>query len=249
MNITIAGENSLIIYFGQSQVSQTHFSQAHISQVKSTQHHSSEVSPEIANQVQQAVAILTSSLGDLIIDLVPSYASLLVIYDIFRTDLHTIRPQIRQLLAGINESEQSRGQLIELPVYYSVESGPDLELLAANKGLSIEEVIELHQAQEYQVYAIGFAPGFAYLGEVDERIAAPRLATPRQQVPRGAVGIADRQTAVYPSVSPGGWNLIGLCPQRMFDPEATPTMPVKVGDSIRFNSIDQETFLSLGGVL
>jgi len=239
MNITVAGENSLIIYFGQT----------HIAETDSSQHQSLEVSPETANQVQQAVTILTDSLGDLIIDLVPSYASLLVIYDLFRTDLHTIRPQIRQLLAEISQSSQSHGQLVELPVYYSVESGPDLELLAKNKGLSIEEVIELHQVQEYQVYAIGFAPGFAYLGEVDERIATPRLATPRQQVPRGGVGIADRQTAVYPSVSPGGWNLIGLCPQRMFDPEQTPTMPVKVGDSVRFKSIDRETFLSLGGVL
>ena len=234
MNITVAGENSLIIYFGQH---------------PSPLHKSSDASPEIASQVQQAVAVLTDSLGDLIVDLVPSYASVLVIYDIFRTDLHTIRPQIRQLLAGVNQSDQSTGQLVELPVYYSIESGPDLEQLATNKGLSVEEVIELHQAMEYRVYAIGFAPGFAYLGEVDERIAAPRLATPRQQVPRGAVGIADRQTAVYPSVSPGGWNLIGLCPQRMFDPDATPTMPVKVGDRVRFNSIDRETFLSLGGVL
>ena len=78
-------------------------------------------------------------------------------------------------------------------------------------------------------YAIGFAPGFAYLGEVDPRIAAPRLATPRQKVPRGAVAIADRQTAVYPAQSPGGWNLIGLCPERMFDPAAEPSMPVQVG--------------------
>jgi KipI family sensor histidine kinase inhibitor len=239
MNIIVAGENSLIIYFGE------HLN----SQAQNSQYQYSEVSTETLNQVQQAVLILTDSLGELLVDLVPSYASLLVIYDLYRTDLHTIRPQIRKLLNGINQVEQPAGQLVELPVYYSTESGPDLELLATNAGLSIDEAIDLHQAQEYQVYAIGFAPGFAYLGEVDERIATPRLATPRQQVPRGAVGIADRQTAVYPSVSPGGWNLIGLCPQRMFDPDATPTMPVKVGDSVRFNSIDRETFLSLGGVL
>lgn len=239
MNITVAGENSLIIYFGEHQSFQA----------QSSQYQYTEVSTEILNQVQQAVLILTDSLGELLVDLVPSYASLLVIYDLYRTDLHTIRPQIRKLLNRINQVEQPAGRLVELPVYYSTESGPDLELLATNAGLSIDEVVDLHQAQEYQVYAIGFAPGFAYLGEVDERIATPRLATPRQQVPRGAVGIADRQTAVYPSVSPGGWNLIGLCPQRMFDPDATPTMPVKVGDSVRFNSIDRGTFLSLGGVL
>jgi len=102
---------------------------------------------------------------------------------------------------------------------------------------------------QYRVYAIGFAPGFAYLGEVDARIAAPRLATPRKKVPKGAVAIADRQTAVYPAVSPGGWNLIGLCPVDMFNPNAKPTMPVQVGDKVQFKSIEREEFLSLGGQL
>ena len=86
-------------------------------------------------------------------------------------------------------------------------------------------------------------------GEVDPRIAAPRLATPRQKVPRGAVAIADRQTAVYPAQSPGGWNLIGLCPERMFDPAAEPSMPVQVGDRVRFKAIDRDTFVAMGGVL
>ncbi|MDX1733979.1 MAG: carboxyltransferase domain-containing protein, partial [Halioglobus sp.] len=103
--------------------------------------------------------------------------------------------------------------------------------------------------RSYRVYAIGFAPGFAYMGEVDERIARPRLATPRSAVPAGAVAIADRQTAVYPAVSPGGWNLIGLCPTPMFDPAAEPPMPVAVGDSVRFRPIDRQEYLSLGGAL
>jgi len=124
-----------------------------------------------------------------------------------------------------------------------------LDALANRANLSVDEVVALHQAQEYRVYAIGFAPGFAYLGQVDERIAAPRLATPRQQVPRGAVGIADRQTAIYPAASPGGWNLIGLCPQPMFDPNNDPSMPVQVGDRVRFRGIDRQTFLDLGGEL
>ena len=144
---------------------------------------------------------------------------------------------------------QQQGSLVILPVYYSAESGPDLQGLADGAGLSVDEVIAIHQQTEYRVYAIGFAPGFAYLGEVDERIAASRLATPRQKVPRGSVAIADRQTAVYPAQSPGGWNLIGLCPQRMFDPNLTPSMPVQVGDRVRFDAIDKQTFLALGGEL
>ena len=224
--ISIAGENALIVYFG------------------------TEPDAHIAAQVSKTAADLRQSMGELLIDLVPSYASLLVIYDPLQTDHYFVRAQIRSATQNLLQpSEQQQGNLISLPVYYSLESGPDLQELADNASLSVEQVIEIHQQAEYRVYAIGFAPGFAYLGEVDERIAAPRLATPRQKVPRGAVAIADRQTAVYPAQSPGGWNLIGLCPEPMFDPNAIPSMPVQAGDRVRFNAIDREQYLALGGVL
>ena len=141
------------------------------------------------------------------------------------------------------------GKTVELPVYYGEDAGPDLKLLADNAGISTQQVIDIHTSQDYRVYAIGFAPGFAYLGEVDERIAAPRLPTPRKKVPKGAVAIADRQTAVYPSQSPGGWNLIGLCPTDMFNSESQSIMPVSVGDKVRFVPIEQKQFLELGGQL
>jgi KipI family sensor histidine kinase inhibitor len=211
--ISIAGENSLIVYFGDTP------------------------SDTIASEVAATAAQLRANLGDRLIDLVPSYASLLVIYDPFKTDHHAMR------------SASQPSSLVTLPVYYSTESGPDLQSLADNASLSIEEVMAIHQQTEYRVYAIGFAPGFAYLGELDPRIAAPRLATPRQKVPRGAVAIADRQTAVYPAQSPGGWNLIGLCPERMFDPSVEPSMQVQVGDRVRFKAIDRQTFLDMGGLL
>ena len=179
----------------------------------------------------------------------PSYASVLVIYNPLSTDHLSVKSRIRIALEALETTADTSSAMVSLPVYYSTESGPDLEALAQRAGLSLEQVIEIHQATEYRVYAIGFAPGFAYLGEVDERIAAPRLTTPRQKVPRGAVAIADRQTAVYPAPSPGGWNLIGLCPQRMFDPDASPTMPVSVGDRVRFEAIGREQFLNLGGEL
>ena len=229
-NISVAGENSLIVYFGDART-----------QI---------ISEDIASEVAATAAKLRTSLGTQLIDLVASYASLLVIYDPFKTDHHAVRAAIRRALADpIDTGVSQSGALVTLPVYYSTESGPDLQALADNAGLSIEEVISIHQQSEYRVYAIGFAPGFAYLGELDPRIAAPRLATPRQKVPRGAVAIADRQTAVYPAESPGGWNLIGLCPALMFDPSAEPSMPVQVGDRVRFNAIDRETYLGMGGLL
>lgn len=225
MRIEVAGENALILYFAD------------------------QASAAVSSRVQVAVSRLRSCMGASLIDLVPSYASLLVIFDINQTDHFAVRQQLRIALDDMGEGANNEGRLVTLPVYYSEESGPDLVGLASNTGLEVEQVIELHQQVEYRVYAIGFAPGFAYLGEVDERISAPRLATPRQRVPRGAVAIADRQTAVYPAVSPGGWNLIGLCPRRMFDPDAEPSMPVAAGDRVRFEAISREQFFALGGEL
>ena len=225
MKIEIAGQNAFIVYFGE------------------------QTSAEVSARIQAAVNRLRDSMADCLVDLVPSYASLLVIFDLDRSEPFAVRRRLRAALSDLDSGDSSAGDLVTLPVYYSLESGPDLEIIAERGGISVDEVIEIHLQQEYRVYAIGFAPGFAYLGEVDERIAAPRLSTPRQKVPRGAVAIADRQTAVYPAVSPGGWNLIGLCPTRMFDPGRDPSMPVKAGDRIRFNAIDRERFLELGGEL
>ena len=229
--ISIAGENALIVYFSDTPSGKT------------------------SREIAQTAKKLSTYLGANLIDLVPSYASLLVIFDPFKTDHHSVRRAISTALHSTTKPTTSASQptnsasQVTLPVYYSSESGPDLQLVADSAGLSQQEVIAIHQQTEYLVYAIGFAPGFAYLGEVDPRIATPRLATPRQQVPRGAVAIADRQTAVYPAQSPGGWNLIGLCPTLMFDPKTTPSMPVKVGDQVRFEAVDRATFIALGGEL
>lgn len=226
VELRYAGDNAVILYLGEG------------------------TSAVIAARVQAAAAATRRVLGTDLLDLVPSYASLLVIYDPLRTDHMSVTQRLHSIRAAIETaSASSPGPQIVLPVYYSPESGADLERLAQQCSLSVEDVIALHSEAEYRVYAIGFAPGFAYLGEVDSRIAAPRLATPRAKVPRGAVAIADRQTAVYPAASPGGWNLIGNCPQRMFDPDADPSMPVAVGDRVRFQPISRDRFLELGGEL
>lgn len=225
MELHAAGEDALMLYLGQ------------------------DTSPGISAMVQAAALAIESALGKELVDLVPSYASLLIIYDPMITDHLHVAHSVREAVARVQATSPDDGREVILPVYYAPEVGEDLESLAADRGLSTDDVIAIHSAMEYRVYAIGFAPGFAYLGQVDERIAAPRLSTPRQRVPRGAVAIADRQTAVYPAVSPGGWNLIGRCPVRMFDPEADPNMPVAVGDRVRFQAVDRAHFLSLGGEL
>ncbi|WP_088330035.1 5-oxoprolinase subunit PxpB [Lacimicrobium sp. SS2-24] len=223
--IELASENALILYLDK--------------------HTSETVAATIAALLPQ----IRVALGDNLLDLIPSYNSILVQYHPLKTDHFRMRAQLKALLKAQSDKElnNEQGELVRLPVWYSEESGPDLAHLAEQAGLSVDDVIALHEQTQYRVYAIGFAPGFAYLGEVDERIAAPRLATPRKRVPTGAVAIADRQTAVYPAPSPGGWNLIGLCPQLMFDKSASPPMPVRVGDRVQFYHIDKDTFLRLGG--
>jgi KipI family sensor histidine kinase inhibitor len=224
-HLTVAGENALMLYFDQ------------------------RIDPAISALVQQACSLIKAELADDVIDILPSYASVLVMFNPFSTDLYRVQAQLQRCLAQLKTGDSHSGKIVELPVYYSEESGPDLALIAKTKNISIDEVIKRHQAISYRVYAIGFAPGFAYLGEVDPLLQMPRLATPRAKVPRGAVAIADRQTAVYPAPSPGGWNLIGLCPTRMFNPQAEPVMPVAVGDEVRFVAIDKTEFIRLGGEL
>jgi KipI family sensor histidine kinase inhibitor len=200
-------------------------------------------------QVQAAASAIEQALGDELVDLVPSYASVLILYNPLDSDRMDIMRRVRDALNSLQTQAATANRTVILPVYYAAESGVDLESLAARAGLSARDVIELHSAIEYRVYAIGFAPGFAYLGEVDPRIATPRLATPRANVPRGSVAIADRQTAVYPSASPGGWNLIGRCPVPMFTSDTEPHMPIAVGDSVRFEAISRDRYLAMGGEL
>ena len=225
MRIEVAGENALIVYMGDT------------------------LSPCVADRVRFLDQQLRERLAEQLVDTVPSYASVLVIYRPDRIRMEALQEHIEEFGRATSEPmAKEDGLLVTLPVWYGPEAGPDLMALAETNGLSPDEVVQRHHAREYRVYAIGFAPGFAYLGEVDEAIARPRLATPRQHVPTGSVGIADRQTAVYPAESPGGWNLIGRCPVRIFDPQAAAPMPMGVGDRIQFEPISRSEYLKLGGM-
>jgi len=134
-----------------------------------------------------------------------------------------------------------------LPVWYDLSVGPELTLLAQRTGWSQREVIRRHSERPYQVFALGFAPGFAFMGLVDEVLAAPRLNTPRKRVAAGSVGIAERQTAAYPAQSPGGWNLIGRTPVRLFDREREGYSLLQPGDRVQFEPISHSEFIRLGG--
>lgn len=180
-----------------------------------------------------------------IIEIVPSYTSILITYDIFYYEYEKLKEIIESIKIDLNETRNSK--LVKIPVYYGEEVGLDLQRIASFAEISIQDVIDLHSLKTYNVYAVGFAPGFAYLGNVDKKIAMNRLDTPRKAIPKGSVAIANEQTAIYPNVSPGGWNIIGKTTFEMFDKSLETLCPVEIGDKIEFEAISKEQFLDLGG--
>jgi inhibitor of KinA len=175
-------------------------------------------------------------------DVVPTYCSVAIYFEPLRTRVDGLLAWLEQLAAGSTDAPAHDGQPIRVPVCYGGEFGPDLESVARFSGLSPEEVVSTHAAPLYRVFMLGFVPGFAYLGTVDSRIAAPRLATPRFFVAPGSVGIAGRQTGIYPSQTPGGWQLVGRTPLRPFDAARTEPFLFKAGDHVQFVPIGRGEF-------
>ncbi|MDO6542998.1 5-oxoprolinase subunit PxpB [Photobacterium sanguinicancri] len=216
-----------------------------------------ELAAKIACYVQRIKEVLSPA----VVEITPSYCSLLLQL----SPEHCAEPEIGRLIAQLEKIYQDcdftsdskklsktvvfQGKQIVLPVYYDVSVGPDLVTVAEHAQVTIDEVIRSHSQQRYTVCAIGFAPGFAFLASVDARIATPRLVTPRHFVPAGSVGIANEQTAIYPANSPGGWQIIGNCPQSLFDPNTDPMSPFDIGDQVQFEPIDRQTYIALGGQL
>lgn len=189
-----------------------------------------------------------AAFGDDLIDLVPSYTTLLVIFDPLRLSPAEARHRLVALLARLTPDEDAADAPVkELPVWYDASVGPELGRLAELAGMSRDEVIACHSERTYRVFALGFAPGFAFMGSVDARLEAPRLDTPRRRVPAGSVAVAGRQTAAYPAVTPGGWNLIGRTPAVLFDRDREGFSLLQVGDRVRFVPIERAEFERLGG--
>ncbi|MNE02686.1 5-oxoprolinase subunit PxpB [Pseudomonas alkylphenolica] len=182
-----------------------------------------------------------------LVDLVPSYTTLMVHFDLLQLSPDQARTLIREALENLQPDNGSGGRQHEIPVWYDLSVGPELSLLAERCATSVADIVRRHSEREYQVFALGFAPGFAFMGLVEEALAAPRLATPRKRVAAGSVGIAERQTAAYPAVSPGGWNLIGRTPSKLFDRERDGYSLLQPGDRVRFVAVDRATFINLGG--
>jgi KipI family sensor histidine kinase inhibitor len=185
---------------------------------------------------------LEEELGGALRDVVVGYCSVTAYFDPLATDPVWLEGRIREMAGAIDHLEDSPGGVVDVPVRYGGTFGPDLAEVARFAGCSEGEVVDIHTAATYRVYLVGFVPGFPYLAEVDRRIAAPRRATPRTVVPPGSVAIAGGQTGIYPSSTPGGWNIIGRTPVKPYDPSRVEPFLFRPGDRVRFFPITAEEF-------
>lgn len=200
----------------------------------------------ISQSVGAAVAALNTRVAAAaipgVVETVPAFATLLIFYDPLVTEYDAVADAVQKLAqAPGSDTAAGEGRLVEIPVCYGGTFGPDLPFVAEHAGLTEKEVIELHAEWEYRIYMLGFLPGFPYLGGLDERLFTPRLASPRTAIPAGSVGIGGEQTGIYPIASPGGWQLIGRTPLKLFDPSSS-RLPYAAGDRIRFCPITQDEF-------
>ena len=209
----------------------------------------SEIDPAINRKVRTMVILIDQlmeaekSLG--IIEVVPTYRSMLIIYDPASTNPPRIKENLALLEKRHSQIDIPLPTTVSIPVCYGGQFGPDLAFVAEHNGLTEEDVVLLHTAVSYPIYMIGFTPGFPFLGGLPRKLHTPRLETPRTHVPAGSVGIANNQTGIYPVSSPGGWQLIGKTPLKLFDTSKENPFLYQVGDLIHFESISSTVFKDL----
>lgn len=205
-----------------------------------------ELGDSISEATNRRVHGLSRELGRLglcgVLEVVPTYRSLMVYYDPLSISYADLTSRLGEIEGSLGEGEAVASRLVEIPTLYGGEYGPDLGAVAEHNGISEEEVIGIHSGADYLIYMMGFLPGFPYLGGMSERIATPRLVTPRASIPAGSVAIAERQTGIYPVESPGGWRIIGRTPISLFDPGREPPVELEPGDYLRFVSVDESEY-------
>ena len=207
----------------------------------------SEISEAINRRIRAFGLALEAAAIPGVTELVPTYRSMMIHYNPEVIGYAALTARLTAVLGGLDQIALPPSQVLEIPVLYGGEAGPDLAFVAEHAGLTPEEVIARHTKPEYLIYMLGFTPGFPYLGGMDTRIAAPRLSSPRVRIPAGSVGIAGEQTGVYPIASPGGWQIIGRTPLKLFDPGRKQPFLLSAGQKVRFVPIDQAEYRRLGG--
>jgi KipI family sensor histidine kinase inhibitor len=192
------------------------------------------IDPATSQRVAAATTSLAAATLPGIVDIAPTFTTVAVVFDPARTDVGRLGAGIVSMLADLDTATLPAGNIVEIPIVYGGDDGPDLAAVAAHAGLDPEEIVRLHAATDHVVGMIGFAPGFPYLLGLPAALSIPRRSTPRTRVPAGSVAIAERQTGIYPRDSPGGWHVIGRTQRVLFDPLKSPPSLLRAGDVVRF---------------
>lgn len=210
-----------------------------------------EFGDAIAQEINQKVRTMTLALDRErpagVREVIPTYRSLMIVYDPLEVDLDGLMGLLTELERRVDDADTPPPRVVEIPVCYGGEYGPDIEFVAQTHGLTVDDVIRIHSEASYQIYMMGFTPGFAYLGGLPTVLHTPRLETPRALVPAGSIGIANEQTGMYPLESPAGWRIIGRTPLKLFDPCRRNPFLYESGDMIRFVGISAEEFRRMTG--
>jgi KipI family sensor histidine kinase inhibitor len=205
----------------------------------------SQITVEANEKVRKLLRLLQLEPVAGVRNLHPAYCSLLVKFDALKLSHEEVEEILRGYLTRLKEAELPEPRLVEIPVCYGGEFGPDLAEVCAMHGMTAAQAVEMHASVEYLVYFLGFVPGFAYLGELPKELVMPRLAAPRRRVPAGSVGIAGNQTGVYPFATPGGWRLLGRTPVKMFRSDRDGLSFLSIGDRVQFLPVSPERFAEM----
>ena len=206
------------------------------------------IDPAVNQKVRSMAIVVKDNMPAGVIEIIPTYRSILIYYDPSITTPSLLKATLIDLESGLSEIKIPPPKVVEIPVCYGGEYGPDIDHVAQSHNLTPQEVIHLHSEPEYLIYMVGFTPGFPFLGGLPEILHTPRLKTPRTRVPEGSVGIANGQTGVYPIASPGGWQLIGKTPISLFSPERSNPILYQAGDRIRFKPISPSDYQQISGM-
>lgn len=217
----VAGDNALTIEYGN------------------------EICEEISSKVRSMMVALEKEKIKGIKEVMPTYRSLMIHYEPLILEYDDLIKKLKELESKLKNISLPKPEVIEIPTLYGGEWGEDIENVAKHNNMTVDEVIKIHSSNEYLIYMLGFTPGFPYLGGLDERIATPRLKAPRTKISGGSVGIAGSQTGIYPIDSPGGWQLIGKTPLKLYDPERKTPILLKSGNYIKFVPISKKKYASI----